>query len=430
MNHICPYCGEPLPEEAAFCPACAKSVNQRVALKPPDLTWRRLLHRALPVLFLLIALLLLAGAAAGYYRASQPQTYDGLGEVFYSDSEGSYHLFFPSLDGSPEPAENNPFHAVRGIHAVRGTAYRYPVPLSITDADSGTNAGESFLQKVDWFSAQFSTTSGASFNVSCTQPEARPDLFPDAALVSLVDFSTEAAFTDSMIWTFQMKNGDVIQLCQNLEVTMIPTYDYFPGEVPETSEELQDFLDEIIASVESNAEVTLYLPAVTYDGPLVIRDHPVNLYGTSAGDRRTVFTAPLRVEAEADSQISYIQEIDFQGNGSGTALSAAARVRTDNCTFSNWETGFYGTAWVNAVGCTFTDNETAFHFNSASSSASHSMYNNNMFRNNGTAVLLENVPTDLTLNFENSVFTGNRTDIDNRCDQPLDLSQAIFEALP
>lgn len=297
LNHICPYCGEPLPEEAAFCPACAKSVNQRAALKPPDLTWRRLLHRALPVLFLLIALLLLAGAAAGYYRASQPQTYDGLGEVFYSDSEGSYHLFFPSLDGSPEPAENNPFHAVRGIHAVRGTAYRYPVPLSITDADSGTNAGESFLQKVDWFSAQFSTTSGASFNVSCTQPEARPDLFPDAALVSLVDFSTEAAFTDSMIWTFQMKNGDVIQLCQNLEVTMIPTYDYFPGEVPETSEELQDFLDEIIASVESNAEVTLYLPAVTYDGPLVIRDHPVNLYGTSAGDRRTVFTAPLRVEA-------------------------------------------------------------------------------------------------------------------------------------
>lgn len=58
------------------------------------------------------------------------------------------------------------------------------------------------------------------------------------------------------------------------------------------------------------------------------------------------------------------------------------------------------------------------------------MYNNNTFRNNGTAVLLENVPTDLTLNFENSVFTGNRTDIDNRCDQPLDLSQAIFEALP
>lgn len=179
------------------------------------------------------------------------------------------------------------------FHAVRGTAYRYPVPLSITDADSGTNAGESFLQKVDWFSAQFSTTSGASFNVSCTQPEARPDLFPDAALVSLVDFSTEAAFTDSMIWTFQMKNGDVIQLCQNLEVTMIPTYDYFPGEVPETSEELQDFLDEIIASVESNAEVTLYLPAVTYDGPLVIRDHPVNLYGTSAGDRRTR-SLPLR----------------------------------------------------------------------------------------------------------------------------------------
>ena len=44
----------------------------------------------------------------------------------------------------------------------------------------------------------------------------------------------------------------------------------------------------------------------------------------------------------------------------------------------------------------------------------------------GTAVLLESVPTDMTLDFVGSVFAGNGTDIDNRCDHSLDLSQAVF----
>ena len=67
------------------------------------------------------------------------------------------------------------------------------------------------------------------------------------------------------------------------------------------------------------------------------------------------------------------------------------------------------------------------HFNSTGTSVSHTMYNDNLFRDNGTAVLLQNVPTDVALNFQDSVFSGNGTDIDNRCEQPLDISRAIFE---
>ena len=66
------------------------------------------------------------------------------------------------------------------------------------------------------------------------------------------------------------------------------------------------------------------------------------------------------------------------------------------------------------------------HFNSKEGSANHSLYNDNTFRDNGTAVVLEQVPTDLALNFIGSVFEGNGTDIDNRCGQPLDLSRAEF----
>lgn len=43
------------------------------------------------------------------------------------------------------------------------------------------------------------------------------------------------------------------------------------------------------------------------------------------------------------------------------------------------------------------------------------------------AVQLDNVPTDVTLNFQGSVFRANAQSILNLCDQPLDLSQATFE---
>ena len=47
--------------------------------------------------------------------------------------------------------------------------------------------------------------------------------------------------------------------------------------------------------------------------------------------------------------------------------------------------------------------------------------------NNGTAVLMENVPTDIPLDFAGTVFSGNDTDVDNQCDHPIDLSNAILD---
>lgn len=58
---------------------------------------------------------------------------------------------------------------------------------------------------------------------------------------------------------------------------------------------------------------------------------------------------------------------------------------------------------------------------------SDDFYTNDVFQNNETAVLLERVSGDTSLKFYGSRFTGNGTDIDNRCGQALDLSDAIFE---
>lgn len=101
-----------------------------------------------------------------------------------------------------------------------------------------------------------------------------------------------------------------------------------------------------------------------------------------------------------------------------------------DCRVAGWRTGAlcYGTAWVNANECVFEDNGTGLHFNNTiANHVSGSRYDSNIFRNNGTAVLLENTGTDVSLSFNDSLFSGNGTDIDNRCGQELDLSGALFE---
>lgn len=40
---------------------------------------------------------------------------------------------------------------------------------------------------------------------------------------------------------------------------------------------------------------------------------------------------------------------------------------------------------------------------------------------------MESVPTDVTMKFADCLFSGNGTDIDNRCGQQLDISQAVFQ---
>ncbi|MCI9268458.1 MAG: hypothetical protein HFF40_06315, partial [Lawsonibacter sp.] len=66
-------------------------------------------------------------------------------------------------------------------------------------------------------------------------------------------------------------------------------------------------------------------------------------------------------------------------------------------------------------------------FNSTSDNRNDHMYSGNLFRRNGTAVLLESVPSDQPLYFEGARFSRNGTDIDNRCGQKVDISQAVFE---
>ena len=82
---------------------------------------------------------------------------------------------------------------------------------------------------------------------------------------------------------------------------------------------MQALIDQVPETVESDAVVYLHLPAVTYEGGLVIGERAINLYGSTEGEGRTTFTGNLQVTYEGGS-ISYFDNVDFAGNRSGVGI--------------------------------------------------------------------------------------------------------------
>ena len=410
MEHQCPHCGGVLPEDAAFCPHCARDIHTRRSVQIPVRRWLRPLRRA-------VVLAVLAAVGTGLWLAFGPKAYDGYGEVRYGDYQVLLALNADSYAPAPEVT----------IQGEPEGQYRVPSRLFVNDIHTGEDASEAFLAQMKTVTAQFTGQEDSPSPFVCSQPAYNPGA-PECPLLSLIDF-TGTSGTAELVWTFSMKNGDAITLRQTYEVTPIPVYDYYPEDHPmDTAEELQALIDSISGQVEPVAIVNLHLPPVTYEGGITLRDRSVNLYGSTDPDGdRTTFTGTVHVLASY-AEISYLYDIDLAGSG-GIGLAGSAPFRATNCTFTGWDTGVlaYGTSWANVIGCTFRENGIGFRFDSTGEYANHSLYNDNLFEDNDTAVRLDNVPTDAALNFVGSVFRDNGQDIVNSCQQPLDTSQAIFE---
>lgn len=409
MAYKCPHCGADLPENVAFCPHCARDIHPRREAKKPVPLLKKLLLG-------LLILAVLATVGTGLWLALRPKAYDGYGEVLYGDWQVLLTQNVDRYVPAPEVT----------IPGEPDGQYRVPSRLFINDVHTGEDASEAFLAEVESVSAAFTGQEDSPSPFLCSEPAYNPGA-PECPLLSLIDFTGESG-TAELVWTFSMKNGDTITLRQTYEVTPIPVYDYYPEEHPmDTAEELQALIDSISGQVEEVAVVNLYLPPITYEGGVTIQDRSLNLYGsTDETGKRTTFAGPVRALAPYSS-ITYFYDLDFVGDG-GTGLSGSAPFRATNCTFTGWDTAVlaYGTSWANVIGCTFRNNGIGFHFDSDGEYANHSMYNDNLFEGNEVAVQLDNVPTDVALNFQGSVFRDNGQDIVNTCGQPLDTSQAIF----
>ena len=88
MEHKCPHCGAPLPEDAAFCPHCAKDIHPRKQAK----TANPLLKKLLVGLLILVVAAAIGGAIWYCNRPHVPQEFDALGEVYYESGDKTYQL--------------------------------------------------------------------------------------------------------------------------------------------------------------------------------------------------------------------------------------------------------------------------------------------------------------------------------------------------
>lgn len=416
---LCPNCGASLPAEATFCPHCAKSINTRKTVKPPRHVPRKMLR-------LFLWLLLAALLCGGVYLATKPQKIDGLGEVNYTDKDGSYQLLVNvSSDRYKQMTES------------RQTAgdeerYRFPLRLYINHKDSGADSGGIFLQKVQSTEIEVEQADGSKRPVTATEPQADAT-FPDAAQVSYIDFSRESPEQAQLIWKLHMKNGDLLRIRFNLFITPTKTYNFNTDNADlSDAASLQALIDRLAEDPSINSEdtINIYLPPVTYKEPIVLRGRSFNLYGTEKDGQRSTFAAGIQqLFSEKTQGITYLTDLDFTGDGSGVALSTANRSWMKNCRFTNWKTAIlsFGRSWVNTTNCTFTGNGIGLYYNSADGSPADTRFTENTFTDNQTAVLLEEVPSDIKMDFTDSKFQNNDTDIDNRCNQPLELSKAVFQ---
>ena len=416
QQKTCPHCGTQLPEAASFCPHCAQSVNQRQELRPPRRLPRRVLRGALLVL-------VLGALAVTAWNYTRPKIYDnGAAEVIYTDSDGSYQLLLNHFGDRFQPM------ADYAEEVEEGTTSNKPSRLFINHVETGVNAKEAFLRKVEAITVELLQGGDSPEPWQYTQPQAS-DYDLEAASRSILTY-TDRSGDMELRWNIRMKNGDTIRLYQRMALGVVPTRHFYPEDVPmNTTEELQALVNEINETVTSDVIVYIHLPAVTYEGSLLLEERSMNLIGSENPDgSRTTFTGTLQATAQK-GYICKFQNLSFTGDGEGVGVSASARINFNHCQFTGWRTGVlcYGSSWVNIKDSVFEDNTVGFHFNSTSDNRNDHMYSGNLFRRNGTAVLLESVPGDQALYFDGTRFSRNGADIDNRCGHEVSIAAAIFE---
>ena len=413
MSKKCRNCGADLPEDASFCPHCAQSQIERQEVKPPRL-WRK---RAL---IASVCVLVLVAAALAVFLPHRPKTYEGGASVTYTDKDGTYELLVSTSSNSLEigqPEEKRTLSL-----SVDETSY---LPAMLGVYQDGTLADPAaFLAKVERCTLEaFPNENGA---LDIAEPSYN-EMFIASVLESDVAF-TGASGTNELVWTLTMKNGDTIRLKHTFEVLPLVHQAYTAEDAPlNTTEDLQALLDRIGKEVSADTIVDIYLPPVTYTGDLHISSRAVNLYGCSDGSGRTVIEGSLTVSTHDPDNVM-LQDLDFVGQG-GNGLTATASTVIWNCSFTGYDIGaaVKTGGMIGVEACTFRNNKIAFCYDTSSYFFFKSGFPNCTIADNEIGIQFVNLPGASPLDFGDTVFSGNGTDIDNPIQYPIDLSHAIFE---
>ena len=411
----CIHCGAELPDNANLCLNCGSLQSDPHPVRPYR-PWRR------KVLFLLLGCVMLFAVFFLPRLLHLPKTYDtSAPELNYSDRNGQYLLYLTwpvSRSALSEPTES------ACLQLPQGEGSAIPSLLYVRDPDTGENLSDDFLQKVVHSYVRSEAHDGSGqMNVSSP---IRNESLPDAALAADIEYRTEDG-TNDIVWTLEMLNGDRIILRHSLTVDVLPHVTYSSKEVPlDTVDDLRALLNAIAAD-DMNKTVTVYLPAVNFEGDLTFADRGLELVGTSENGRQTTIHGHLTFTSR-EVQFPVLRNIVIDGH-EGVGITSSTALQLYQCSLTGWDTGVLASegAWVGIHDSLFEANRIGFRFDSSGSSMADAEYDGNRFLNNETAVSLLRVPRSLKLSFPKTLFSGNGTDISNPGDIPVDTRDTVFK---
>ena len=390
----CVHCGADLPADASFCPVCARTQVEKESITTPKPKKRILpwILAAAAVVVVLIVVLTQLGRKTMYDENSAEISYKNWNMVLRYARDDDFHF------DSAQDFYTKTLNA--GVQAA------IPLQLYVFDNEK-TLKSEEFLDQLESTEIR-AIPIGDSSAAECSTPGSN-DLFPKATLESDVVYDTDCS-ENEIQWTFHMKNGDTIVLHEKMEINIRPEENYSYTDMPlDTMTDLQELIDKAEDELSPETAVTITLAPVVYEGDLDIRDIRLTLVGTEG----TTINGKVNIAPDLP-QFASFNNIVFTSGG----IEAYSPFSCEDCTFKDCEEGILAEdgSWPMPWHCVFENCETGLHINTENCSIQNQDLTENEYYNNGTAILIEQVPYDDPLYLSYCVFEGNEADIDNRTD--------------
>lgn len=330
-------------------------------------------------------------------------------QTYYTGADGrEYHVFTamtPSIEGRTDPV------GYRSELIPAGGTVDFPATVMVQDATTQEDCPEDFAPLLDSWDVTVSAPEGVSRVKLWDAEEETPE---SPALLYRRLWGDNTCTHNEIVWTLRMKNGDVLTLTQTIELLPQEVRTYSTADTPlETAQELQALLDRLAEEYDADTSITVELPDVTYDAPVSV-GCAVTLKGSG-----TAFAAPVTVTPLSDTERchAYVRfsEVSFEGDGSGTGVTARAPTYLENCRVTGWDVGALAVngGWVYLHGGYIGGNGVGARYDSAYSNSYTYTIRRIDFLNNTTALELLCLPPNSYAALDDCRFHGNGTDVYN-----------------
>lgn len=338
-----------------------------------------------------------------------PDPYLAACQTYYTAGDGrEYHVFTamtPNLYDPTTPVG----YCCRLIPD--GGGNDFPATVMVQDATTQEDCPEDFAPLLDSWDVTVSAPEGVG-RVSLREAELETADTP--ALLYRRLWGDNTCTHNEVVWTLRMKSGDVLHLTMTVEFEEQQALRITPEDAPlETAQELQALLDRLAEEYDANTSITVELPDVTYDAPVSV-GCAVTLKGSG-----TAFAAPVTVTPLSDTERchAYVRfsEVSFEGDGSGTGVTARAPTYLENCRVTGWDVGALAVngGWVYLHGGYIGGNGVGARYDSAYSNSYTYTIRRIDFLNNTTALELLCLPPNSYAALDDCRFRGNGTDVYN-----------------